>query len=206
MNEGPLGPRSTTEDVGTPLAGAYCACHELNGDGFDDLSLNFKVDELVAALELGGLQPGLIVELAVTGSRCDGCRFVATDCVRIVPPGSPPGLIAVESTASEAWIWATPLDRQLDGGGFANFERSYPTSTLVTLNASPVVNGQSFFRWEADGQPQPIGVTTLDLEIGGPSTAVRAIYYGPAGQQVEPGQAEQIAPVPNGGTMRPTDR
>ncbi|UCG15167.1 MAG: proprotein convertase P-domain-containing protein [Phycisphaerales bacterium] len=206
VHEGPLGPRSTIEDAGTPFAGPYCACHELNGDGFDDLSLNFRVDDLVAALELGGLPPGLIVELAVTGRQGDGCRFVATDCVRLVPPSTPPGLVAVESTASEAWIWATPLDRQLDGGGFANFERSYPTTTMVTLNASPLVDGRAFFRWEADGQPQPIGVTTLDLEIGGPSTAVRAIYYSPVGQEIEPGQAEQIDIKPIGGTMHPPRR
>ncbi|MEE8130169.1 MAG: hypothetical protein V3T48_07775 [Vicinamibacterales bacterium] len=85
-HEGPRGPRSRLADVGTPFAGEPCDCHVLEGDGFIDWSLKFKIVEVVPALELDDLLPGDFVELVVSGELDDGCEFIATDCVRLVPP------------------------------------------------------------------------------------------------------------------------
>ncbi|MHC4090078.1 MAG: hypothetical protein ACYSVY_07335, partial [Planctomycetota bacterium] len=61
--------------------GELCDCHDLNGDGEDDLSMKFKTNDLVEALELNDLPAGALVELVVTGSFLDGTPFTAADCV-----------------------------------------------------------------------------------------------------------------------------
>jgi hypothetical protein len=145
------GPGPSVEDVATPFDGALCDCHELQGDGIPDLSLKFRTLNVVAALELEGLDPGETPELAVRGNLADGTPFQGTDCVRLVPPGASTGRISVQSNASDVWIDATPLDETLDGGGFTVFARSYPQSTDVTLTASSVHDGRTFLGWRVDG-------------------------------------------------------
>lgn len=84
--EGPPGPHSTIEDVGTPFEGQPCDCHEFGGDGIDDLAMKFSVEELIRVLQLNDFPAGAVVELVVQGMLNDGCEFTATDCVRFVPP------------------------------------------------------------------------------------------------------------------------
>ena len=88
-HEGPPGPHSVLEDVATPFEGDPCDCHELGGDGILDLSMKFKVETLVAALELESLSKVASVELIVTGELNNGSSFIAKDCVRLLPPRSP---------------------------------------------------------------------------------------------------------------------
>ncbi len=97
-NEGPPGPHSVFADVATPFDGEPCGCHDLAGDGIDDLSMRFKSQEVVAALELNDLPPGALVELCVSGELLDGTEFEACDCIRVVPPGDMDGdgLVGVE--------------------------------------------------------------------------------------------------------------
>jgi hypothetical protein len=86
--EGPPGSHSVIEDVATPFSGEACGCHELEGDGIDDLSLKFKTVDLVAALELDLLPGGDMPELVVSGTLVDGGQFEGSECVRLVPPTS----------------------------------------------------------------------------------------------------------------------
>jgi hypothetical protein len=83
--DGPPGPSSTIEDVGTPFMGDSCACHEAGGDGIDDLSFKFSRPEVVATLQLNDLDAGATIELAVSGQLLDGTSFLAFDCMLIVP-------------------------------------------------------------------------------------------------------------------------
>lgn len=83
-NEGPPGPHSVFEDVATPFDGELCDCHELQGDGILDLSMKFRTDDVVAALELDDFRRGDLVELVVTGILLDGTEFEAGDCILIV--------------------------------------------------------------------------------------------------------------------------
>jgi hypothetical protein len=80
--------RAGLEDVGTPFEGEPCDCHEMGGDGWEDLTLKFSSQEAVAALELNGLEGGTFVELLVTGTLLDGTPFVGSDCIRLVPPNN----------------------------------------------------------------------------------------------------------------------
>lgn len=154
--EGPPGPHSVIEDVGTPFDGLPCACHELGGDGVPDLSMHFETDNVVAALELDALSPGALVELVVTGTLTDGCEFIARDCVRLVPPNAAQANLTIRSTASGAWFDVTPLDLQLDGGGFAKpeFARAYPETSVVTVTAASSFNGRPFVGWKVNGLMQ----------------------------------------------------
>ena len=90
-NEGPRGPHTVVEDVGTPFDGEPCDCHELGGDGVVDLFMHFQTQDVVEALELDDLPPGTFVELTVTGVLLDKTPFTANDCIRLVPSGDMDG-------------------------------------------------------------------------------------------------------------------
>jgi hypothetical protein len=81
--EGPRGPYTTIEDVGTPFCGEVCDCHELEGDGIDDLSMKFSSSEVTETLELNDVENWSIVELVVSGALVDGTEFSVSDCVRV---------------------------------------------------------------------------------------------------------------------------
>lgn len=94
--EGPPGPHSTYEDVGTPYGNEDCMCDTSGPDGILDLSMKFGTQDVVDALELGDLAPGSVVELVVSGYLVDGTSFEATDCITIVPPGDVNGDMRVD--------------------------------------------------------------------------------------------------------------
>ena len=130
---------------------------------------------------------------AVTGSTLDvkiswagapsGSEPMGFDGITI--NGIPTSLLAVSSNVAGAWIDAGPLDWTLDGGGFADFERSYPLGTVVTLAAEPVVNDRPLVGWMVDGQfiaPPPGWLPKTMLQqtvIAGEAATVEAVY-GPA--------------------------
>ena len=185
-HEGPPGPHSVFDDVGTPFDGDGCGCHEYEGDGIDDLSMKFRTDAVVAALELDDLPAGALVELVVSGSLYDGTAFVASDCIRLVPPGTAGALLAVESSVASAWIGVDPLDETLDGGGFADFVRTMPLTTVVTLTAEEWAEGRPLRGWQIGGLLHHMGQTSVEFVIARDMT-VRAVY----------------GPTPGGGSPKP---
>ena len=75
-------------DVATPTDGEPCDCHDANGDGWPDLLLMFRTEEVVAGLNLREVPGGESVPLTVTGNlttAAGGHGFTGTDCVRLVP-------------------------------------------------------------------------------------------------------------------------
>ncbi|UCG15671.1 MAG: hypothetical protein JSV19_10295, partial [Phycisphaerales bacterium] len=204
-HEGPPGPHSFFDDVATPYYGE--SCHELGADGIVDLQMHFENEVVTAALELDALAPGAVVELIINGSLLDRTPFTTEeDRIRLVPPGGPPGLVAVRSTVPDAWIDAYPLDLQLDDGGFADFERSYPQRTVVTYIAPRMADGVRFTYWQIDGEPQAHGQAAVSFEVVGDVTEATAVFRNPTLEEVQGNAVEQIEMQPIGGPMQPTGR
>ncbi len=57
------GPQTEIEDVATPFGGELCDCHELEGDGIDDVSMHFVKSDVVEVLELDKVPDGTLLEL-----------------------------------------------------------------------------------------------------------------------------------------------
>ena len=195
-NEGPPGPHTVLSDVATPFDGVPCACHEYEGDGILDVSMKFKTDNVVAGLELNSLPPGALVPLVLRGMLYDGTPFVASDCVRLVPPGTGHGHMSVTSNVNSAWVYVSPLDEQLDGGGFCSFDRTYPLTTVVTLTAQTPQEGREFIGWQVNGVLHPSDLT-VQIDITESTPLLKAIYGGPV-KQVQPG-GTQRTPTNQGG-------
>jgi hypothetical protein len=144
---GPPGPGIEIADVASPFDGDVesCECHEVEGDGIDDISMKFRTQELVDVLMLGDRDPGELVPLVLSG-QANGIDFTATDCIRLVPP-SAMGLF-IDANVPGAWIEVSPNDTYGDGGGFTPFIRDFEAP-----DDGPA--GQSVF-------PEPFGqVVTL---------------------------------------------
>jgi hypothetical protein len=173
-NEGPPGPHSVFEDVGTPFEGEVCGCHEAEGDGILDLSLKFKTRDVADLLPVDDPN-GALVPLIVTGTLLDGAPFASSsDCVRLVPPGSPPNQVTVQSIAG-GWVDATPLDNNLDGGGFGSFQRTYPHTTVLTLTAPSSHDGNPFVGWRLD-EGELIQGRSLALVVNNAEHTARAVF------------------------------
>jgi hypothetical protein len=81
---GPI--RSSIEDVAGPVPdGNECACSEEGPDGYDDLVLKFKTQEIVGTLldVEGELVDGEEWAFTVTGELLDGTPIEGTDCVMV---------------------------------------------------------------------------------------------------------------------------
>jgi hypothetical protein len=70
-------------DVGTPLVGGLCACHNLRGDGIDDLEFYFPIRDVVAALGLEE-HSGEMIELSLTGKLMTGEAIRGVDCAVVL--------------------------------------------------------------------------------------------------------------------------
>lgn len=72
------------EDVTTPVApgGEPCDCTEEGPDGYEDMTLKFRTQEIVAAL--GDYEDGDVLELTLTAELMDGTPLELHDCVWIL--------------------------------------------------------------------------------------------------------------------------
>ncbi|MEE8170758.1 MAG: hypothetical protein V3T70_09440 [Phycisphaerae bacterium] len=188
-NEGPPGPKSKIADNGTPSGCGGCLCHDEGDDGHDDLSMKYRTEDVVSALQLDGLMNGDEVELLVIGNLLDGTPFATdSDCVLLVPKGVT--TLSVNSNADDAFIWLSPGDMTADSDGFSGFERSYPVGSVVTLNAPAVAetgtdnDKRPFVAWYVDGVKQTVGQFTINVTVGA-STIVDAIYGNAPGRRLK---------------------
>ena len=81
--------RWNLEDVATPFDGEPCECHELGGDGWFDLTLKFRTQDIVAML--GDVNDGDEVVLTLTGELYGGTPIEGQDCVWILKKGKEKG-------------------------------------------------------------------------------------------------------------------
>jgi hypothetical protein len=84
--EGEVAPlRWANEDIATPYEGEPCGCHDLEGDGFMDLTVKFSRQELVESLGLREVA-GEAVQLLVVGylhEDLGGAAITGLDCIRV---------------------------------------------------------------------------------------------------------------------------
>ena len=86
--EGEVAPlRWSYEDVATPFEGELCDCWDLNDDGYMDLTIKFKAQEVVNTLELDE-NAGETIHLTLKGNLVgagpeEGTPIQGQDCVRI---------------------------------------------------------------------------------------------------------------------------
>ncbi len=89
MEDGVSPLRWALEDVATPFEGELCECHDLNGDGYLDLTLKFDTQELVTMLNLGDFA-GYTLHLILSGNLKEdsgGVPFRGQDCIWILETG-----------------------------------------------------------------------------------------------------------------------
>lgn len=81
--EGVAAWRSNIEDVSTPVVNRQddCDCTSAGADGFDDLTLKFDTQAIVAALE--NIEDGDTVGLTLTAELFDCTLIEGKDCVII---------------------------------------------------------------------------------------------------------------------------
>jgi len=85
-DEGVAPLRWSYEDVATPFEGELCECHDLDGDGYLDLTLKFDTQEVKETLELEG-KAGNTLPLLVTGDLTEeagGAPIEGSDCVWVL--------------------------------------------------------------------------------------------------------------------------
>jgi hypothetical protein len=87
VEEGVSPLRWNYEDVATPFEGELCDCHELEGDGYMDLTLKFDTQELVGELDLCDFDDGDEIPLTITGYLYDGREIKGEDCIRVLEKG-----------------------------------------------------------------------------------------------------------------------
>ena len=78
--------RWSYKDVATPYMGEECGCHDLNGDGYLDLTLKFKIQEVKNWLDLEDEMANTI-PLIITGNlkeEFDSLPIEGQDCVWII--------------------------------------------------------------------------------------------------------------------------
>jgi len=74
------------EDVATPYTGEPCDGHDLEGDGYLDLTVKFKVQEVIQSLGLDAFNDGDVVILILTGNlkaEFGGTPIQGQDCIVI---------------------------------------------------------------------------------------------------------------------------
>lgn len=81
--------RWSYEDVATPFEGELCDCHDLNADGYIDLTLKFDTRALVDALGLSA-EAGNTIPFTLTGNlkeENDGTPIEGQDCIWVLEHG-----------------------------------------------------------------------------------------------------------------------
>jgi hypothetical protein len=77
------------DDIASPFNGELCDCHELDGDGYIDMMLQFDTQTLVTKLRLGTLR-GWTLPLKLTGylkKENGGTLIRGQDCIKVLDQG-----------------------------------------------------------------------------------------------------------------------
>ncbi len=79
--------RWSYDDAATPYTGEPCSGHNLTGDGYLDLALKFKTQEVIQTLGLDAFADGTVVTIILTGNlkvEFNGTPILGQDCIVIL--------------------------------------------------------------------------------------------------------------------------
>jgi hypothetical protein len=154
----------TYKDVGTPMIGASPECNDRQGDGLDDLKLDFSVADLAANLGLGE-HAGEAVQLNLTGKIVTGQGIEGRDWVIVIggredaQPRDEIGLLAQPKDA--------PAGNEMDLAYYTNTSdhitftihdaRGRVVAKLVDADKEPGIYRVSWARIGADHRQVPPG-------------------------------------------------
>ncbi len=190
------------EDVSTPVgAGADpCECNDSGPDGYLDMTLKFRTQQVVAAL--GDVVHGEMRTLTLTGATLSGEAFEAVDCLRIINRGRGPEVaFALDSPEDRsdpdalsnqeitqvclAGTWPNPFTSGISIS--FGLPQSAHVSLVVcdvsgrtvrTLEDSEVAAGVHSVRWDGrddHGTPVASGVYFCRLKAGGVQQVAKLI-------------------------------
>lgn len=119
-------------DVATTFDGELCGCTTEGPDGFLDLTLKFKTQEIVQALRNKGepLNPGDVVVLTLTGNLVDGTPFEGEDCM-VVVDSTDGSLRRLGSTITRVFAFSLSIRNLFSGETQIRYQ--LPRSAHVTL-------------------------------------------------------------------------
>lgn len=188
--------RWSIEDVATPFDGEECGCTEEGPDGNDDLTLKFKTQEIVGALNSAAVrvrEQALLLNtfeerlLTLTAVDMSGAPIEATDCVRVIHRSNGPD---EEGETSDPGAISQVITETSLGGGYPNpftsntrITFSLPRATHVSLvvydvsgrRVRTLVNGEvpggshsaSWDRTDEAGRQLPAGVYFVRMSAQG---------------------------------------
>jgi hypothetical protein len=104
-------------------------------------------------------------------------------------------MLSIESSVPDAWVDVSPPDLTLDTGGFADFSRTFPLTSVVTLTAEELLDGQPLRGWQIGGLLHHMGETSVEVTIDQDMT-VRAVYGSAPSGGTKPPPGGESAPEP----------
>jgi parallel beta-helix repeat protein len=152
--------RWSIEDIATPVEQVErCTCAAEEPDGFEDMTLKFSTQDIVAVLP--EVTVGEKIILTVTGTLAGGEPFEAHDCILIRGDGKGRG--PQKENAGRISLRSTPHDN-IQVIGFENY-----TTSLVEISVYDVL-GRLVQR--VHGSVRPAGVHTVAWDASGLSSGV----------------------------------
>lgn len=178
--------RWAIEDVTTPVADdEQCDCTTDGPDGFDDLTLKFDAQEIVAAL--GSVNDGDELVLTITGSLLNGTPIKGSNCVIIKAKDKlNKSLILNPSQVSEEYALfenfpnpfnpITTIQFTIPEQSFVKLEIYNSLGEKVTTLVSKELEaGTHSFNWNANNLSS--GIYFYRIEAGDPSAGSAKVFH-----------------------------
>ncbi|UCE18232.1 MAG: T9SS type A sorting domain-containing protein [Gemmatimonadota bacterium] len=153
--------RWSIEDVAAPYEGELCSCSTQGPDGFDDLTLKYNTQEIVAVL--GEIEDGEELVLTLTGATFKGRLIEGSDCVVIRLKGRAKTVASSPSSYALFQNYPNPFNPETEIGYVIPIEGEVRVEVfnllgqkVATLVNEHQVKGTYTVRWNATDAPSGV--------------------------------------------------